>query len=170
MDAVELSEGFSSVRVYAPDADGASMREIVFSGIPGHVNSEKFLLAVACNYINQGDVVVDAGTNHGQHSRIFAKLVGLGGEIHCVEADPALAKNLQEAADQSNYQFFIYNLALSDGKTNGAIFFQHKTRDQEGSLFLRENENNYITTNVDTASLDSLKLSKIKFFELNRCV
>jgi FkbM family methyltransferase len=164
---IEFSEGLPGVTVYTPDADYGSMREKVFGGIPGHVNSEKFLLAVACSFINKGDVVVDAGANHGQHSRVFAKLVGLDGEIHCIEADPSLSRNLQEAAEQSTYQFFIYNLALSDGKANSAMFFQHKTRDQEGSLFLRESEDHYIKTTIDTASLDSIKLPKVRFIKID---
>ncbi len=167
IDPAAFSKGLPDVKVYAPDADHASMREKVFSGTPGHVNSEKFLLAVAGNFINHGDVVVDAGANHGQHSRIFAKLVGLAGEIHCIEADPSLSRNLQEAAEQSKYQFFVYNLALSDGEPNSAIFFQHKTRDQQGSLFLRESEGNYTKTNVSTASLDSIKLPKVKFIKID---
>lgn len=62
-----------SHRVYSPNADFSVMRKSVFEELPGHANSEKFLLAVASSYLGKGDVVVDAGANHGQHSRVFGK-------------------------------------------------------------------------------------------------
>ena len=77
-------------------------------------------------------LVVDAGANHGQHSRVFGKLVGEEGRVHCIEADPILSKKLIEATENSNPQIFVHNIALSDGNHDKVKFFSHKTRDQEG--------------------------------------
>ena len=119
-------------KISSPNADFSAMRNSVFSGLPGHANSEKFLLAVASCYLDKGDVVVDAGANHGQHSRVFGKLVGEEGRVHCIEADPILSKKLIEATENSNPQIFVHNIALSDGNHDKVKFFSHKTRDQEG--------------------------------------
>lgn len=47
----------------------------VFSGERGDMNSEKFLLSVASVFLNEGDNVIYAGSNHGQHARIFSRTV-----------------------------------------------------------------------------------------------
>ncbi len=114
------------------------MRKSVFEELPGHANLEKFLLAVASSYLVNGDVVVDAGANHGQHSRVFGKLVGEEGRVHCIEADPTLSKKLIKATQNLNLQIIVHNIALNDGNHEYVKFFSHKNRDQEGSLFLRE--------------------------------
>lgn len=143
------------------------MRDSVFGGTPGHLNSEKFLLAVANSFLKEGDVVVDAGANHGQHSRIFGNCVGLQGQVHCIEADPQLSRQLSKAAAQSDYRIFVHNLALNDGQVEKVNFFSHKTRDQEGSIFLREDISSYTENSVDAASLDSLNVSNVKLIKID---
>jgi FkbM family methyltransferase len=154
-------------KFYSPNADFSTMCFQVFAGLPGHVNSEKFLLAVAGRFIEKGDVVVDAGANHGQHSRVFGKLVGTEGEVHCVEADPTLSSNLFKAVKNSPYQILVYNLALSNGEVKRINFYSHATRDQEGSLFLREDIDSYTENTVEASSLDSLDIRNVKFVKID---
>ena len=87
--------------------------------------------------------------------------------MHCIEADPILSKKLIEATDNANSQITVHNIALSDGNHEKVKFFSHKTRDQEGSLFLRENSGSYNENIVQASSLDSLGLSDVKLVKID---
>ena len=46
-----------------------------------------------------GDVVVDAGANHGYHTRHLLDALGQGGHVHAFEPNPVLAAGLKAWVD-----------------------------------------------------------------------
>ncbi|WP_155859469.1 FkbM family methyltransferase [Cellulomonas sp. KRMCY2] len=119
-------------------------------------NIERFMLAAATTWIEPGDFVVDLGANHGQHARVFAIRLGRSGSLLLVEADPSLAADLENGALHSSIKIEVVNAAVGDPDSREVVFYRHQTRDQEGSLFRREDGTTYQELRVPATSLDSL--------------
>ncbi len=73
-------------------------------------------LALARRCIRPGSVAVDAGAHFGYFSLEFARLVGLGGEVHAFECDPRAAARLREHVRLSGgLPVSVNEAAVSDG-------------------------------------------------------
>jgi FkbM family methyltransferase len=110
---------------------------------------------VASAWIKSGDFVMDVGANHGQHARLFAQMVGTNGRVLCFEADPFICESLTKGAADSLTPITVENVALGDFEFgNEILFYRHKLRDQEGSIFQRETSDKYESIAVAGRKLD----------------
>ncbi len=114
------------------------------------------MLATATAWIEPGDFVVDLGANHGQHARVLATRLGASGSLLLVEADPSLAADLEKGASLSTIRIDVVNAAVGDHETRDVVFYRHQARDQEGSVFKREDAATYEEVRVPATSLDAL--------------
>lgn len=144
-------------RRFAPDITDREMfwaaMRAPLQGADAHV--ERFVLAVATCWVRPGDFVIELGSNHGQHARVFARHVGVQGRLLLVEADPSLAERLVAGVARSDVPMTVLNVAASNRSGGFATFFRHPTRDQEGSLYRREDVR-YEEVRVGVVALDDL--------------
>jgi FkbM family methyltransferase len=143
---------------YAPDISAEEMFwQVLQRPLPGaDSNVERFMLAVGTAWTKPGDFVVDLGTNHGQHARVLGAGLGDDGALLLVEADPLLAAHLQVGAVKSSVVIEVVNAAVGDTDLAEVTFFRHPERDQEGSLFRRDDSAKYQRVTVRGTSLDVL--------------
>lgn len=143
---------------YAPDISAEEMFwQSLTVGLTGaDANYERFMLAVATAWVRPGDFVMDLGANHGQHGRVLAAHAGKEGSLLMVEADPALAAELTQGAEASTTSVEVINAAVGDADLREITFFRHPTRDQEGSMFRRDEQAEYEELTVPGTSIDSL--------------
>jgi FkbM family methyltransferase len=149
--------------IFFPESTLDEMVREVFIGERGDTNSEKFLLSVASVFLKEGDNVIDAGSNHGQHARIFSTLVGNTGVVWCIEAARELCEGLERGAQASQHEIRVIQVALGDSTSFGEADFFRPSADQEGSLFLRSARKSTDAAGlrvekVEVRSLDSFRL------------
>ena len=97
-------------------------RPIPIASYPADPNDRLFyfndLFGRAYSHILQtllrpGDCVVDVGANIGHFSLVAAQWVGVTGRVHAIEANPALAKRLDEiAAEFSDGPLRVHHAAV----------------------------------------------------------
>lgn len=171
----QLKKAFNSLFVrerkpptFFPTRNQVEINNEVFGGEFGSLNSEKFLISVASAWIKNGDFVIDAGANHGQHSRLFAQMVGLQGKVLCIEADPFICNSLSQGASASVVPIDVENAALGNFEAGEEIlFYRHKTRDQEGSIFQRESSEIYESVRVPGRKLDYFAKDIVSFLKID---
>ena len=123
---------------------------------PADSLTERFVLAVSGVYLSSGGKVWDIGANHGQHTKVLGSRIGNSGKILIIEADPLLASKLVEASKISDIDIQVLNAAVSGNQSNNLIFYRHKNKDQEGSIIIRENSDQYDEILVKNVTLDAL--------------
>lgn len=142
---------------FKPDASPTEMFWDAVLSTPDGITSERFMLAVASVWIQPGDLILELGANHGQHSRIFGEQCGEDGQLVLVEADPALAANLGAGAARSGVPMVVVNAAASDRTGDeGIVFYRHTERDQEGSIYQREVGDMYEPVVVKALAVDDI--------------
>lgn len=75
------------------------------------------VLAVSCKFYQPqpNDVVVDIGAGLGEESTIYAEIVGSGGRVYALEANPIVYEVLQEVLRRNQCRnTTAFNLALSE--------------------------------------------------------
>ena len=75
------------------------------------------VLAVSCKFYQPrpGDVVVDIGAGLGEESTIYADMVGPGGRVYALEANPVVYEVLQQVLHLNRCRNTVaFNLALSE--------------------------------------------------------
>ena len=67
-----------------------------------NINYESVIQDKIKNYINEGDLVFDIGSNIGQYALLFSDLVGDNGKVICFEPD------------YKNYAFLLFNKTINN--------------------------------------------------------
>jgi FkbM family methyltransferase len=81
--------------------------------------------------VRRGDVAIDAGANHGFHTRHLLRAVGRSGHVHAFEPNPELAARLRSWNDR---RLSVHEVALGDAPGR-AILHVPDDDDGWGSLY-----------------------------------
>lgn len=93
------------------DLDDAEGRPVFFMGC----NDAKVQWIIE-RVVRKGDIVIDVGANHGEHTITCSHLVGQTGFVHAIEPNPKLAEMIRRSLKANNItNAKIHELALSDG-------------------------------------------------------
>ena len=83
-----------------------------------------------------GNIIIDLGAGLGEEAIVYSKLVGSGGRVYAVEANPRICKVLKNVIDLNNFSnTTVLNLAISD---------------QSGTIEIEDAEDSYISSSVNT--------------------
>ncbi len=128
---------------YHPAYRAYSFRDSSFTFMslgPGWAYTMKYLQTMAINTYNyfylpkNGDVVVDIGAGLGEESLLYGRLVGAGGKVFALEANPITYEGLQYASKQNELkQLMPVNKALYDKCTE---------------IFIEDNVDNYLVNTI----------------------
>lgn len=121
MKTIQTKEGWHVI-----EADSHFSRWIADTGRLDH---DTHLPPLACLNMPTGGVVIDAGALYGDHSIAYAKKVGRGGLVICVEANPVAFECLSKNAEKFEGDVLLINACL--GQEHGG---SAKHCIQEGNL------------------------------------
>lgn len=78
------------------------------------LDHDRFLTPFACEFINEGDVVIDAGACFGDHTIAYSKAVGDKGQVVAVEAGPVFECLKHNVGLFPNKNTYALHAALSE--------------------------------------------------------
>lgn len=119
---------------------------------------------VLSHFIDQGNVVVDAGSFIGTHARAFSSMVGRSGKVHAFEPNSLVIPYLKENAARSPFSnIVVHSFAL--GATYERQVLISEFDENQGSCRLAgcDYENN--EQFVEVKSLDSCSVEKVDFIK-----
>ncbi len=112
--------------------------------------------------IKPGMTAIDIGANIGYFSLLFARLVGVNGQVISFEPEPSNFKFLEKNIASNDFTCIeAYNLALSDKATTMDLYVGEIS--QTTSSFIRENilyEDNVDRISIKTVELDEFLKEK----------
>ena len=131
----------------------------------GH-SGEIEMLSAFCKYLKKDDIALDIGANIGHHSIFISLLVGKNGKIISFEPISEMIKRFEENIKINNIENIILNkFALSD-KSGSYNFYINEDKDIGSSSFINY-DNNLKKINVETKTLDELKIKNIKLIKID---
>jgi FkbM family methyltransferase len=128
---------------------------------------EKAVVLAASNYISQGDLVLDLGSNIGGVAQNFSELVGKEGNVICFEANPNLLEAWKEQTGKSPHK----NLQLIQKAVWGTsgqvleLFCDESIYGSSSSVVWKDESRT--TIKVGTVALDDLDLPKVSLIKLD---
>jgi FkbM family methyltransferase len=97
-------------------------------------------------HLRPGDVCIDIGANVGAHALLAASIVGNAGQVHAVEASPAIFRRLlRNLALSAARQVRPYNVAVTDAAMPVTIFL-HDSSNLGGTTIMPSEANCRPTT------------------------
>ena len=116
--------------------------------------TETFTALLIARAVQPGDVVVDAGANHGYHTRHLLDAVGVAGHVHAYEPNPRLAAELEEWKDT---RLKIHQVAVGASQATATL---HVPIDDDGwGSLLTDHialDRELVTFDVGVERIDSL--------------
>ncbi len=138
-------------------------------------NYEPDLERLARNIIRKGDYVIDAGSNIGYHTGVFAQSVGENGKVFAIEALPMISTLVEKMRDSNNFHWVdVLNFAISD--TTGEVDFLINAVNPGKSCIISSEEASKLqaigseyTIKVPMSTLDELlgDLPKLSFIKMD---
>jgi len=125
------------------------------------LDHDQYLLPKVCQYIKEGDTVIDCGALYGDHSLAYANKVGTYGTVLAFEVNPeayeCLYRNMRDVP-----QVKIYQVGL--GEKNELLTIRQSQN--AGASFIDHDETISLPT-IRVNALDDMNLSRLDFFKLD---
>lgn len=117
------------------------------------------------DFVKEGDVVLDIGSNFGYFTLLLAKQVGPTGVVHSFEAHPELFKILKKNVELNGYNNIkLYNVAVSNFVGRGR-FYLNSIWAGTSSIFPHRHIKEAVI--VKFISIDSLDLERTSFAKID---
>ncbi len=123
----------------------------------GRLDHDQWLFKHLEPFVNEGDVVIDAGSHFGSHTIWYSNKVGHTGKVLAYEANQKAFTCLKyNCAGMKNIE--LNNVAL--GKTIGSVDLV-EVPDNHGMAYTKEGKS------IPLINIDSLKLEKLDFIKID---
>jgi FkbM family methyltransferase len=129
-------------------------RHLYFHGI-----YEPHVTALVRDLLQPGEVALDVGANNGYFTALFACLVGPGGRVHAVEANPVLGDRLRRMIDRNRFgdRVLLHRIAASDRAGTARFYLSdHLGTTGMASLVRKSYLDESVGIEVPTATLDAV--------------
>jgi len=119
---------------------------------------------VLARFINQGNIVIDAGSFIGTHSRAFSSMVGQKGEVHAFEPNKNIIPFLEANAKRSQFlNIVIHPYALGENYARMALI--NGCTENQGSCRLADCDKDNDQYTVEVRPLDTCGIKKVDFIK-----